>query len=220
MTNTPYPEDLIRRIKDRVFEDSGRYQPWSLLQEIPNTPLKTPFTLELGSAEREAAYELKGKFLDDLRNNALCGTNGEDAVEHIKNFLKIVDPLDLPDVSYKRLRLVVFPISLIGVASEWLMNEPQISITTWEDLTDKFFGKYCMPSRNVLTDAKLSDLEETYEVDKKEIAEIFRIESDILDYETPLCKAFNEFNYLFPIDPDVLNKDIIRFKTYEEYKDD
>ncbi|GJV92969.1 hypothetical protein Tco_1540782, partial [Tanacetum coccineum] len=33
------------------------------------------------------AYELKGKFLDDLLNNAFSGTNGEDAVEHIDYFL-------------------------------------------------------------------------------------------------------------------------------------
>ncbi|GJR38620.1 hypothetical protein Tco_1214304 [Tanacetum coccineum] len=29
----------IRRIEDIVFEDSGRHQAWSLLQETPNTPL-------------------------------------------------------------------------------------------------------------------------------------------------------------------------------------
>ncbi|GKD05055.1 hypothetical protein Tco_1180029 [Tanacetum coccineum] len=29
------------------------------------------------------AYELKGKFLDDLHNNAFSGTNWKDAVEHI-----------------------------------------------------------------------------------------------------------------------------------------
>ncbi|GJU51721.1 hypothetical protein Tco_1221276 [Tanacetum coccineum] len=43
------------------------------------------------------AYELKGKFLDDLHNNAFSGTNGEDAIEHIEYFLKIVDPIDLPN---------------------------------------------------------------------------------------------------------------------------
>ncbi|GJT36032.1 hypothetical protein Tco_0926451 [Tanacetum coccineum] len=41
------------------------------------------------------AYELKGKFLDDLHKNAFSGTNGEDAVEHIEYFLKI----DLPNDS-------------------------------------------------------------------------------------------------------------------------
>ncbi|GKA05997.1 hypothetical protein Tco_0685117, partial [Tanacetum coccineum] len=41
------------------------------------------------------AYELKGKFLDDLHKNAFSGTNREYAVEHIEYFLKIVDPIDL-----------------------------------------------------------------------------------------------------------------------------
>ncbi|GJU58102.1 hypothetical protein Tco_1235868 [Tanacetum coccineum] len=61
------------------------------------------------------AYELKGKFLDDLHNNAFSGTNEEDAVEHIEYFLRIVDPIDLPNVNQDKLR-VVFPISLAGDA--------------------------------------------------------------------------------------------------------
>ncbi|GJV65291.1 hypothetical protein Tco_1476119 [Tanacetum coccineum] len=35
-----------------------------------------------------------------------------------------------------------------------------------------------------------------------------------------MCKTFKEFNYLLQIDPDLLTKDIERFRTYEEYKDD
>ncbi|GJX51779.1 reverse transcriptase domain-containing protein [Tanacetum coccineum] len=65
------------------------------------------------------AYELKGKFLDDLHKNAFCGTNGEDAVEHIEYFLKIVDLIDLPNVNQDKLRVVVFPISLVGDAWRW-----------------------------------------------------------------------------------------------------
>ncbi|GJV13426.1 hypothetical protein Tco_1354967 [Tanacetum coccineum] len=42
-------------------------------------------------------YELKGKFLDDLCDNAFSGTNGEDAVEHIEYFFKNFDPLNLPN---------------------------------------------------------------------------------------------------------------------------
>ncbi|GJZ29893.1 hypothetical protein Tco_0574940 [Tanacetum coccineum] len=59
------------------------------------------------------AYELKGKFLDDLNKNAFSSTNGEDAVEHIEYFLRIVDPINLPNVNHDKLR-VVFPISLAG----------------------------------------------------------------------------------------------------------
>ncbi|GJR97843.1 hypothetical protein Tco_0270017 [Tanacetum coccineum] len=35
-----------------------------------------------------------------------------------------------------------------------------------------------------------------------------------------MCEKFKEFNYLLKIDPDLLTKDIKRFKTYKEYKDD
>ncbi|GJR37211.1 hypothetical protein Tco_1212895 [Tanacetum coccineum] len=44
----------------------------------------------------KVAYELKGRFLDDLRNIDFSKTNGEDAVEHIENFLEIVDLVRLP----------------------------------------------------------------------------------------------------------------------------
>ncbi|GKE52821.1 hypothetical protein Tco_1487977 [Tanacetum coccineum] len=65
-----------------------------------------------------------------------------------------------------------------------------------------------------------SDLEETDHDDEQEIVEIFKIETNMFDYETPLCEKIKEFNYLLKIDPDLLTKDIEGFKTYEEFKDD
>ncbi|GJR84711.1 hypothetical protein Tco_0155496 [Tanacetum coccineum] len=215
------------------------------------------------------AYELKGKFLDDLHKNAFSGTNGEDAVEHIEYFLKIVDPVDLPNVNQEKLSVVVFLISLVGDAWRWF-DRIKGSITSWVDLTNNFFGKYYPPSRtgkintpiikwdptnpefenwlaskfvNFMTmdiftkgalwdywklgsneveliDKKTFDLEETNQDDEQEIGEIFRIETNLIDYETPLCEKFKEFNYLLKIDPDVLTNDIVGFKTYDEYKDD
>ncbi|GKD06056.1 hypothetical protein Tco_1181030, partial [Tanacetum coccineum] len=91
------------------------------------------------------AYELKGKFLDDLHNNAFSGTNGKDAVEHIEYHLKIIDPIKLPNVDHDKLRVVVFPISLAGGARRWF-DKTKESITCWVDLTVKFFGKYYPPS--------------------------------------------------------------------------
>ncbi|GJY28105.1 hypothetical protein Tco_0403872 [Tanacetum coccineum] len=67
---------------------------------------------------------------------------------------------------------------------------------------------------------KTSNFEETNHDDEQEIGEIFRIETNLFDYETPLCEKFKEFNYLLKIDSDILTKDIKGFKTYEEYKDD
>ncbi|GJY70114.1 putative reverse transcriptase domain-containing protein [Tanacetum coccineum] len=70
-----------------------------------------------------------------------------------------------------------------------------------------------------VSDDESSNLEE-YLSNTEETAENFKIETDVFDYETPLCLAFNEFNYLLKVDPDLLTKDILGFKTYEDYKDD
>ncbi|GKE14017.1 hypothetical protein Tco_1421594 [Tanacetum coccineum] len=69
-------------------------------------------------------------------------------------------------------------------------------------------------------EVELTDEESSYSDDENEVAKIFRINANVFDFETPLCRAFKEFNYLLQIDPDVLTKDIDVFKTYEEYKDD
>ncbi|GKC25187.1 putative reverse transcriptase domain-containing protein, partial [Tanacetum coccineum] len=46
-------------------------------------------------------------------------------------------------------------------------------------------------------EVELTD-EESFD-DEGEIAEVFRIDTNIFDYEIPLCSAFNEFNYLLKI---------------------
>nr|GEX00483.1 VIER F-box protein 2 [Tanacetum cinerariifolium] len=69
-------------------------------------------------------------------------------------------------------------------------------------------------------EVELTDKESFNSDHEGEVVGIFRIETNVFDFETPLCRTFKEFNYLLQIDPDVLTKDIKGFKTYEEYKDD
>ncbi|GKB19388.1 hypothetical protein Tco_0853311 [Tanacetum coccineum] len=52
-----------------------------------------------------------------------------------------------------------------------------------------------------LTDEEFFDNED-------EIDEVFRIDTNIFDYETPICSAFNEFNYLLIKDWDLLHEDL------------
>ncbi|GKB21099.1 hypothetical protein Tco_0855022 [Tanacetum coccineum] len=70
-----------------------------------------------------------------------------------------------------------------------------------------------------VSDDESFDLKE-YWSDKEDTTKNFKIETNVFDYETPLCLAFNEFNHLLKVDPDLLTKDIKGFKTYEDYKDD
>ncbi|GJY19109.1 hypothetical protein Tco_0390600 [Tanacetum coccineum] len=185
------------------------------------------------------AYELKGKFLDDLHNNAFSGAYGVDVVKHIEYFLKTVDPIDLPNVNHDRLRVVVFPISLAGNARKWF-DEIKGSITSWVDLTVIFFRKYypssCTGSitttmikwdptnpkfeycdNTELTNEKGSDLEDECSSDVDETTKIFKIETDIFDYKAPLCTKLNEFNYLLKIDPELFTYDVEGIKTYDDY---
>ncbi|GJZ90359.1 hypothetical protein Tco_0662286 [Tanacetum coccineum] len=67
-------------------------------------------------------------------------------------------------------------------------------------------------------EVKLTDEESSN--DKDEVAEVFRIDTNLFNFETPMCKAFKEFNYLLQIGLNLLTKDIEEFKTYEDYKND
>ncbi|GJV77613.1 hypothetical protein Tco_1509197 [Tanacetum coccineum] len=54
----------------------------------------------------------------------------------------------------------------------------------------------------VITDNELSNTTDDTLVGENEIAQIFRIDIDLFDFDIPLCQAFKEFNYLSQIDID------------------
>ncbi|GKA06900.1 zinc finger, CCHC-type containing protein [Tanacetum coccineum] len=72
-----------------------------------------------------------------------CSFHGlwsEDPNQHLKDFLKLVDSLDLDGENRERTRLRLFQFSLRDQASNWLERLPAGSITTWEDLTTHFLA--------------------------------------------------------------------------------
>nr|GEV18132.1 hypothetical protein [Tanacetum cinerariifolium] len=73
---------------------------------------------------RPKNFELKGQFLKELRTNTFSGLDHEDANEHIKKVLEIVDLLHILNISIDQVMLRAFPISLTGAASYCLRNEP------------------------------------------------------------------------------------------------
>ncbi|GKE61162.1 hypothetical protein Tco_1511529, partial [Tanacetum coccineum] len=153
----PLLQDILIRASrlKKVMADKGKKSSMEIFS--PNDKANYYSGITSITVNGKNAYELKGKFLDDLHNNAFSGTNRKDAK----------------------------------------MGGDEIEVS----------------------DDESSDLEE-YWSDKEETAEIFKIGTNVFDYETPFCLAFNEFKYLLKVDPDLLTKDIMGFKTYEDYKDD
>ncbi|GKA66672.1 ribonuclease H-like domain-containing protein [Tanacetum coccineum] len=68
----------------------------------------------------------------------------EDVNQHLKDFLKLVDSLDL---DRERTRLCLFQFSLRDQASNWLERLLAGSISTWDDLTTRFLAQFFPPGR-------------------------------------------------------------------------
>ncbi|GJU03927.1 MAK10-like protein [Tanacetum coccineum] len=75
------------------------------------------------------------------------GLRSEDPNQHLTDFLKLVDSLDLDGDNKERTRLLLFQFSLRDQASNWLERLPAGSITTWEDLTTRFLTQFFPPGR-------------------------------------------------------------------------
>nr|GEV73006.1 hypothetical protein [Tanacetum cinerariifolium] len=153
--------------------------------------------------------EIQGAFLIKIQDNTFNRTIEENTFEQVNNFLEVVGPIKINRVSQDRFRLSIFPISLAGAVSEWFKKDCVGSITTWEDLVEKLVQKfYQLSNNNEEMEAEEGD-------DLDDIAKVFKIKGNLFDYETPLCKAFNDFNYLLKIDTDLFTFDIQGIRTYE-----
>ncbi|GJS02502.1 hypothetical protein Tco_0319010 [Tanacetum coccineum] len=140
---------------------------------------------EAGSIGEPTMEECMGK-------NAFNGTNGEEAVEHIENFLEVIDLIKVPKLSNNQIRVCVFPFSLTGAASKWwdddsIRNPDNFEFAQW--LASKFRNHEKMDwhTKNTLWAYwKRGDDEEVIRddevpkgenlTDEDEIAQIFRID--------------------------------------------
>nr|GEW90708.1 hypothetical protein [Tanacetum cinerariifolium] len=73
----------------------------------------------------------------------------DDPNQHLKDFLKLVDSLDLDGENIERTRLRLFQFFLRDQASNWCERVPAGSITTWEDLTTRFLAQFFLSGRTV-----------------------------------------------------------------------
>ncbi|GJY99458.1 hypothetical protein Tco_0516888 [Tanacetum coccineum] len=123
--------------------------------EISRELLRKIFMQEITPDQSTRAI-LDGKNVVPLRSNTIRlvqnrfsfhGLWFEDPNQHLKDFLKLVDSLDLNCDSRERMRLRLFQFSPRDQASNWLERLPEGSISTWEDLTTHFLTQFFSPGR-------------------------------------------------------------------------
>ena len=86
-------------------------------------------------------FELKPITLQLIQNIQFMGLPNEDPNTHISNFLEVCDTVKYNGVSDEAIRLRLFPLSLKDKVKHWLNSEHFDSITSWDNLLNKFLSK-------------------------------------------------------------------------------
>ena len=90
-------------------------------------------------------FELKSVTLQKLQNILFHGLPHENSNMHLANFLEVCDMIKYNGVTEEALMLRLFPLSLGDRAKHWLTSQPPDSITSWNDLVQKFLTKFFPP---------------------------------------------------------------------------
>ena len=86
-------------------------------------------------------FELKGVTLQMLHNIQFHGLPSENPNAHLTSFIEVCGTVKYNGVIEEALRLRLFPLSLSNRARHWLTSQPPDSITSWNDLVQKFMTK-------------------------------------------------------------------------------
>ncbi|KAJ9556763.1 hypothetical protein OSB04_011377 [Centaurea solstitialis] len=94
-------------------------------------------------------FELKPIMFHMLQTNGqFGGLPSEDPHAHLKSFMELSDAFLIPGVSGDYLRLTLFPFSLRDKARSWFDYLQPGSVSSWNDMAEKFLRKYFPPNRN------------------------------------------------------------------------
>ncbi|KAL4350375.1 hypothetical protein AHAS_Ahas10G0135700 [Arachis hypogaea] len=93
-------------------------------------------------------FELKPQLITLVQNNCSFGGSVQEGPnQHLTTFLRICDTVKANGVHPDTYRLLLFPFSLRDKASKLLESFPKESLTTWEDVVNKFLTKFYPPQR-------------------------------------------------------------------------
>ena len=120
--------------------------PFMLLEEfaLPPTVVQTAIRRPPIQANN---FELKSITLQILQNILFHILPNENPDMHLTNFLEVYDTIKYNGVTEEALRLRLFPLSLSDRAKHWLTSQPPDSITSWNDLVQKFLTKFFPPAK-------------------------------------------------------------------------
>ena len=82
-----------------------------------------------------------------LKNILFHELPSENLNMHLTNFMEVCDTIKYNGVTEEVVRLRLFPLSLGDRAKHWLTSQPPDSITSWNNLVQKFLTKFFPPAK-------------------------------------------------------------------------
>ncbi|XP_070009972.1 uncharacterized protein [Nicotiana sylvestris] len=107
-------------------------------------------------------FEIRTGLIQTIQQSCIfTGDTSEDPHSHLIDFLELVETTKYNGVPPKAIKLRLFPFSLKVDAKTWLRSLPQGSITTWDQMTQKFLNKYFSPAKTTKLRQDISNFLQT-----------------------------------------------------------
>ncbi|XP_057760563.1 uncharacterized protein LOC130980939 [Arachis stenosperma] len=150
----PVEKDLTTTMEDEAHEDVGggagnqAGQERRVLGSYINPNLGNCGNSILKPTIHANNFELKPQLITLVQNNCSYGGGAqEDPNQHLNTFLRICNTVKSNSVHPDTYKLLLFPFSLRDKATKWLESFSKESLTTWEDVVNKFIVRFYPPQR-------------------------------------------------------------------------
>nr|GEV94834.1 reverse transcriptase domain-containing protein [Tanacetum cinerariifolium] len=114
---------------------------WATDRVVASTP---GFVIIIPETANE--FAIKGNYLTLFKGNQFDGRNKTYPHKHIHKFLRICDMFKYRETKNEAVRLMMFPLSLTGIAKTWLDEINEGTIETWDELRTDFNSRFFPPA--------------------------------------------------------------------------
>ena len=85
---------------------------------------------------------MKPFFLSLINTHQFAGMDLEDPYTHLSTFYELVETMGFEENDIESVYLRLFPFSLARKAKEWLKSHPNQSLSSWNDVEEKFLHRF------------------------------------------------------------------------------